>query len=101
MLILILNGLGVVGGSVVAFFGFHGSKDGARALHLVKDVGVLEAFYDLFVYCDSFVPFLSFDVLSSLLKPINNIRIVKSKGDLSNLDIVILWPVNSLIWEVI
>jgi hypothetical protein len=47
------------------------------------------------------LPFLGLDKGTSLLKPVDNFGVVKGESDLSNLDISSVWPIDSVVWEVV
>jgi hypothetical protein len=47
------------------------------------------------------VPFFCLDICASGFEPVDNFRIVKSKGNLGNFDILLSWSINSVVWEFI
>lgn len=101
MLVIIFNQVVVLGGSGISFFGLHGSENRAWSLHLVQNFLVFDTLSYSLVDCFDLFPLFSLDECSSLFKPVNDFRVVESKCDLSNLDVLLSWTIDSIVRELI
>jgi hypothetical protein len=96
-----LDVLVVLRGTVVALLSLERGEHGTWSLHLVEDLGVLNSVRNCLIHLLHFVPLLLLDECTSLLEPVDDLGVVKGKGDLRNLDVLFLGPINSIVGEVI
>ena len=97
-----LDEIVILGSSGVSLFGFHGSKHRHWSLQLVEELlVVLDSICDSLIDILNLIPLFSLDEGASLHEPIDHLGIVKSKSNLSDLDILLAWTIHSVVWEVI
>lgn len=100
--VLNLNEVIVLGSSGVSLLGFHGGEHRHWSLQLVeKLLVVFDSFSDGLVDGFDLVPLLSLDEGASLHEPVNDLRVVESKSNLSNLDVLLSWTIDSVVWELV
>jgi len=92
---IIFENLVVLGGSTYTLLSLHGGKHRAWSLHLVQNFIILDSLRNSFVDLFDFFPFFCLDVSSSGLKPVDNLRVVKSECNLCNLNVLLPWSINS------
>lgn len=69
--------------STITFLCFKSCKAWTWSLKLIKLFLILQDWWDIFVYFFNFIPFFSFDCISSFFQNLYNFCIIESKSNLS------------------